>query len=172
MRATSRTVAALAAALVLTACGSGGDGDGDQDDNAGSTCADQLSVKFGPANAAPATGDTGNVPVTVTNRGGAECVLDGLPAVEFDAGNTVTSVGADEGAPATKRTLAKEATTSFTLTYVRGGGTKSLGVESVKIHLPGASEPRSFKWSYGDVALKSDGQTPDASVTGFQQSGD
>ncbi|MFI6009836.1 DUF4232 domain-containing protein [Streptomyces sp. NPDC051243] len=174
MRATSRTVAALAAALVLTACGNGGDGGDGQDDSAGSTCAEQLSVQFGPANAAPATGDTGNVPVTVTNRSGDECVLDGLPAVEFDAGSTMISVAPDESVPATKKALAKEASTSFTLTYVRGegGGTKSLPVTSVKLRLPGASEPHSFKWSYGDVALKSDGQSPDASVTGFQQSGD
>lgn len=172
MRATSLIVTALAASLLLTACSGGGDEDSGQDKAA--TCADQLSVKFGPANAAPAAGDTGNVPVTVTNPGDAECVLDGLPAVEFDSGGTVTAVGADVAAPKTKTKLAKEATTSFTLTYVRGegGGTKSLAVESVKVLLPGASEPHSFKWSIGDVALKSDGQTPDASVSGFQQAGD
>lgn len=171
MRATSLAVAALAAALLLTACDDGGES---QDSKAGSSCADEASVKFGPGNAAPSVGDTGNVPVTVTNRSGAECVLDGLPAIEFDSGDTMTTVGADEAAGVKKTTLAKEASTSFTLTYVRGegGGTKSLGVQRVKIHLPGAEETRDFKWPYGDVALKSDGHTPDASVSGFQQSGD
>ncbi|KMS66755.1 hypothetical protein ACM01_45135 [Streptomyces viridochromogenes] len=170
MRATSLTVAALAAALLLTACD---DGDKGQDSKTGSSCADEVSVKFGPANAAPAAGDTGNVPVTVTNRGGAECTLEGLPAIEFDSGDTVTTVRADE-AGVRKTTFAKDASTSFILTYVRGegGGTKSLPVKQVKIHLPGATKTRDFKWSYGDVALKSDGQTPDASVSGFQQSGD
>lgn len=176
MRATSLTVAALAAALLLTACDDGGDAGGaDSGSKAGSSsCADRLAVQFGPANAAPAAGDTGNVPVTITNRSGAECTLDGLPGVEFDAGDTVSSVAADDAVTSKKTTLAKEATTSFTLTYVRGegGGTKSLAVKSVKVQLPGSDKAHSYKWSYGDVALKSDGKSPDASVTGFQQSGD
>ncbi|MEY9993221.1 hypothetical protein ABIE67_005253 [Streptomyces sp. V4I8] len=174
MRVTSLTVAALAAALLLTGCDDGGDGGSGKDNKAGSACAEELGVRFGPANAAPAAGDTGNVPVTVTNSGGAECTLDGLPAIEFDAGGTVTTIGADEAAGVKKTTLAKGASTSFTLTYVRGedGDTKSLPVKQVKISLPGTDETRDFKWSYGDVALKGDGQTPDASVSGFQQSGD
>ncbi|MGW6905739.1 DUF4232 domain-containing protein [Streptomyces sp. NPDC054940] len=174
MRATSLTVAALAAALLLTACDDGGDAAGGQDTKAGSGCADKLAVQFGPANEAPAAGDTGNVPVTVTNRSGAKCTLDGLPGVEFEAGDKATTIAPDDAATSKKTTLAKEATTSFTLTYVRGegGGTKSLAVKSVKLRLPGSAKTHSFKWSYGDVALKSDGQTPDASVTGFQQSGD
>lgn len=174
MRATSLTVAALAAALLLTGCDDGGDGSSGKDSKAGSACTEELGVRFGPANAAPAAGDTGNVPVTVTNSGDAKCTLDGLPAIEFDAGATVAAVGADEAAGVKKTTLAKGASTSFTLTYVRGegGGTKSLPVKQVKIHLPGTEKTRDFKWSYGDVALKSDGQSPEASVSGFQQSGD
>ncbi|MFE6620410.1 DUF4232 domain-containing protein [Streptomyces sp. NPDC057740] len=158
----------------MTACD---DGDKGQDSKADSACA-ELSVRFGPGNAAPAAGDTGNVPVTITNGGDAECVLEGLPGVELDSGDAMTAVAADEAAEAAgakkKTTLVKEASTSFTLTYVRGegGGTKSLGVRRVKIHLPGVDGTRDFKWSYGDVALKSDGQTPDATVSGFQQSGD
>lgn len=174
MRATSLTVAALAAALLLTACDDGGNGGSGKDSKAGSTCAETLDVQFGPANAAPVAGDTGNVPVTITNGGSAECTLEGLPAIEFDAGSTVATVGPDADAGAKKTTLAKDAATSFVLTYVRGegGGTKSLAVRQVKIHLSGKGKARAFKWSYGDVALKSDGQTPDASVSGFQKSGD
>lgn len=174
MRATSLTVPALAAALLLTGCDDGGDGSSGKDSKAGSACAEELSVRFGPANAAPAAGDTGNVPVTITNSGDAECALAGLPAIEFDTGDSVTTVGEDEAAGVKKTTLAKGASTSVTLTYVRGedGGTKSLAVRQVKIHLPGGGDAHGFKWSYGDVALKSDGRTPDASVTGFQQSGD
>ncbi|QOV36547.1 DUF4232 domain-containing protein [Streptomyces ferrugineus] len=177
MRATSRTVAALAAALLLTACDDGGDGDGGQDDKAASGCVAGLAVEFGPANAAPAAGDTGNVPVTVTNRGDADCALAGLPGVEFEAGNIVTTVAADEAAGAAARqktTLTKGASTSFTLTYVRGeeGDAKSLAVRRAKVLLPGSTRTHSFKWSYGDVSLKSDGQTPDASLSGFQRSGD
>ncbi|MGN9756068.1 DUF4232 domain-containing protein [Streptomyces sp. SD31] len=174
MRATPLTVAALAAALLLTACDAGGGEDDSKDSAAGSACADKVAVQFGPANAAPAAGDTGNVPVTITNRSGAECTLDGLPAVELSAGDTVTDVPTDKAARAKKTVLVKDAVTSFTLTYVRGekGGGTSLAVRQVKIHLPGSAETHSFKWSYGDVALKSDGQAPDASVSGFQQSGD
>ncbi|TXS50340.1 DUF4232 domain-containing protein [Streptomyces sp. uw30] len=174
MRATTLTVAALSAALLLTACSSGGDGDSDQDRKAAASCVDELAVEFGPANAAPAAGDTGNVPVTVTNRGGAECALDGLPAVEFDAGAASTAVAPDQAAPSGKTELAKGASTSFTLTYVRGeeGGGKSLVAQKAKVTLPGSTKGHSFKWSYGAVALKSDGKTPDASVSGFQRSGD
>ncbi|WP_369171319.1 DUF4232 domain-containing protein [Streptomyces sp. R28] len=176
MRATPLTVAALAAALLLTACDDGGGEADSKATAAGSACRiDELAVRVGPANAAPAAGDTGNVPVTLTNRSGAECTLDGLPAVEFHAGGTSTTVAPDEAAGAKKTTLVKGASTSFTLTYVRGekGGSKSLAVETAKIYLPGSAKPHSFAWSYGDVALKSDGgQAPDASVSGFQQSGD
>jgi hypothetical protein len=175
MRATSLTVAALAAALLLTGCDDGGDSS--QDSKAGSDCVAGLAVEFGPANAAPAAGDTGNVPVTVTNRGDADCSLDGLPGVEFVAGDTATAVTPDEaaGAAAKQRTtLAKGAATSFTLTYVRGedGGSKSLAVEQAKVRLPGTDKTHGFKWSYGDVALKRDGRTPDASLSGFQKAGD
>ncbi|MFG2552036.1 DUF4232 domain-containing protein [Streptomyces sp. NPDC048581] len=177
MRATSLTVTALAAALLLTACADGGDGkdaDSGKDTKAAATCADQLAVRLGPANAAPAVGDTGNVTFTVTNRSGAECTLDGGPGFEFDAGSGVTGVALDPAVTSRKTTFPKEASSSFTVTYVRGegGGTKSLAVKSAKIRLPGAAEAHSFKWSYGDVALKSDGKTADASVSGFQQTGD
>ncbi|MGW4757486.1 DUF4232 domain-containing protein [Streptomyces chartreusis] len=173
MRATSLTVAALAAALVLTACDSGGSGDDTQDSKADAVCVDKLAVEFGPGNAAPAVGDTGNVPVTVTNRGGGDCTLDGLPAFAFEAGGTSTAVAPDQAAAAGKTTLTKGASTSFTLTYVLGEkGGKGVAPQKAKVTLPGASKSHSFKWSYGVVALKSDGKTPDASVSGFQRAGD
>ncbi|MFE5814149.1 DUF4232 domain-containing protein [Streptomyces sp. NPDC056479] len=172
MRATSLTVAAVAAALLLTACDDGGDSK--QNSKGGSDCVAELALEFGPGNAAPAAGDTGNVPVTVTNRGGGECVLDGLPTVEFAAGGTTAAVAPDAAVTAGRTTVAKGAATSFTLTYVRGadGGGKGLAVKTAKVRLPGSAETHNFKWSYGVVALKSDGKTPDASVSGFQRSGD
>ncbi|MFH0521063.1 DUF4232 domain-containing protein [Streptomyces sp. M41] len=175
MRATPLTVAALAAALLLTACDNGGDEDAAKDGKAGSACqVGEVAVEVGPANAAPAAGDTGNVPVTVTNRGGAACTLDGLPGVDLLAGDTATAVAPDKVAVARKTILAKDASTSFTLTYVRGaeGGGQSLAVTKGTIRLPGSDRTQCFTWSYGAVALKSDGKTPDASVSGFQQSGE
>jgi hypothetical protein len=173
MRATSLTVAALAAALLLTACDDGGESNG-KDAEADSGCVGELAVEFGPANAAPAAGDTGNVPVTITNRGTAECALDGLPTLEFEAAGSTVTVATDPAVTAGKTTLVKDAATSFTLTYVRGeeGGGRSLAVKTAKVRLPGSTETHHFKWSYGVVALKSDGKTPDASVSGFQRSGD
>jgi hypothetical protein len=180
MRATSVTVAALAAALLLTACDDGGQGDagkkrGDGKDRAaGSACAiGELAVQVGPANAAPAAGDTGNVPVTLTNRSGAECTLDGMPSVELRAGGTSAALAHDAGAEGRKQTLAEEATTSFTITYVRGaeGGAKSLAVKTATFSLPGSTATYDFPWSYGAVALKGEG-APDASVSGFQRAGD
>ncbi|GEC10279.1 hypothetical protein SSP24_79340 [Streptomyces spinoverrucosus] len=170
MRATSLTVgsAALAAALLLTACG-GGEGDsGGQDTSA---CAlDEVGVEIGPANAAPVAGDTGNIPVTVTNEG-AECTLDGFPAVDLNAEGTSATVPADKAAKPQKLTLAKDTAATFTITYVRGEAGGDLDATTVKIALPGAPATQSFEWSYGPVALVTGG-APDATVGAFQQAGD
>ncbi|MGW1722270.1 DUF4232 domain-containing protein [Streptomyces sp. NPDC002306] len=175
MRAMPITVAALAAALLLTACDSGGgDTNDEKTTGSGGACAiDAIGVEVGPVNAAPAAGDSGNVSVTLTNTG-SECALDGFPAVTLQAGGTSSAVAQDEAAQAQKLTLAKDATATFTLTYVRGaaGGTKSLAVEAVKFALPGADATHGFDWSYGDVALKNGTDQPDASVSAFQQAGD
>ncbi|MDN3026308.1 DUF4232 domain-containing protein [Streptomyces sp. S.PB5] len=175
MRALPLATTALAAALLLTACSDddGGDTTGAEKKKGGSACAiGEMTVTAGPANAAPAAGDTGNVPVTITNKSGAACTLDGLPGVRFETGDATIEVAADQAASAAKSTLAKDADTSFTITYVRGeaGADDSLAVKSVKFGLPGSSETDGFEWSYGDVALK-DGK-PDASFSGFQRTGD
>ncbi|MFE0356225.1 DUF4232 domain-containing protein [Streptomyces nigra] len=171
------SVAALAAALLLTSCDDAGDAKNTRDKAdtaAGAGCAAELAVRFGPANAAPAAGDTGNVPVTVTNRGDAPCTVEGLPGMELVAGDTTAAVPAAEAASDGKATFAKGASLAFTLTYVRGeeGAETSLAARTATVRLPGAEKTHSFKWAYGDIALKSNGSTPDASVTGFQQSTD
>jgi hypothetical protein len=178
MRAVPITVTALAAALLLTACGGGNDSSskgsskGKNSGGKASASSCDLGVAVGPVNAAPAAGDSGNVTVTLTNKG-AQCTLDGFPTVEFQAGDTTVAVPRDEAAEAPKVTLAEQGTTSFTITYVRGedGGDKGLAVTTVKYGLPGASADESFPWSYGAVALKGE-DAPDASVSGFQQAGD
>ncbi|MFI9151140.1 DUF4232 domain-containing protein [Streptomyces sp. NPDC053367] len=169
MRALRITVTALAATLALTACDSGGGDDGKT--RAGGACAiGDIDVEVGPANVAPAAGDTGNVPVTVTNPG-PECTLDGFPGVALDTGHHSVAVPADKAATAGKVTLAEGAAASFTLTYVRGGaGADSLAVRTLRIALPGSSEQRDFDWSdYGPVAGT---DKPQASFTAFQQAGD
>ncbi|MEU0598390.1 DUF4232 domain-containing protein [Streptomyces sp. NPDC006393] len=179
MRAIPITVTALAAALLLTACDSGGSDGGSSDTgskNTDSTACriDQVGLQVGPANAAPAAGDTGNVPVTLTNQG-ARCTLDGFPGVTLSAGSTSAAVAQDKTGAPRKLTLAKGDTATFTLTYVRGkeGDGKSLAATSLKIGLPGAAaEPRSFTWSFGPVQGKQAASDPDASVTAFQQAGD
>ncbi|MFD4974876.1 DUF4232 domain-containing protein [Streptomyces sp. NPDC058424] len=169
------TVTALAAALLLTACDSGSSDTGSGDKGTGSTAcrSNDVGIHVGPANAAPAAGDTGNVPVTVTNRG-ARCTLKGFPGVTLDAGNVMTTVPQDESGKPQQLTLAKDDTATFTLTYVRGkkDGAKSLEVRSLKISLPGAPDSHAFPWSYGPVQGKEDVNDPDASVTAFQQAGD
>lgn len=178
MRAVPITVTALAAALLLTACGGGDDSASDDTKStaptdsavAGSAC--DLAAELGPVNAAPAAGDSGNVTVTLTNKG-SDCTLDGFPTVELEADGTKVAVPADAAAAPQKLALPAQGTTSFTITYVRGedGGEKSLAAKTVKYGLPGASATESFEWSYGAVSLK-DEKTPDASVSGFQQAGD
>ncbi|MCX4882602.1 DUF4232 domain-containing protein [Streptomyces sp. NBC_00847] len=183
MRATPITVAALAAALLLTACDdNGGDGgtsksgtskNGTSQSKAGDACTlDGVAVQVA-ASAAPGAGDSGNVTVTITNRG-SKCTLNGFPGVGLRAGGDSSTVPADKAAKAQKLTLAKDATASFTIAYVRGeaGGSTSLAVKTATFTLPGSSTAHSFKWSYGDVALKGGASTPNASVTAFQQAGD
>ncbi|MDQ0582548.1 DUF4232 domain-containing protein [Streptomyces rishiriensis] len=183
MRAVPLTVTALAAALLLTACGGGDDSASDTDaskasestgsGSAGGTCAAaDLGQEVGPVNAAPAAGDSGNVTVTLTNKG-AECTLNGFPTVTLASDGGSADVPKDEAAEAQALTLPAQGTATFTITYVRGedGGDKSLAVKTVKYGLPGASADQSFPWSYGDVALKS-GKVPDATVSAFQQAGD
>lgn len=176
--AAAPATAALAAAClltVLTACGSGGGSGSDADAKsaAGGACASSALGVQVDASAAPAAGDTGNVTVTVTNRG-AECTLTGFPSVHLKADGSSAAVAEDKAATAQEVTLAKEGAASFTLTYVRGeaGGAKSLAVTKGEFTLPGSDEKRDFPWSYGEVALKGAGNTPDASVTPFQQTGD
>ncbi|MEU5089084.1 DUF4232 domain-containing protein [Streptomyces sp. NPDC021356] len=178
MRAFPITVSAVAAALLLAACDSGGGSGSDTDTGSKNTDSTacrigEVGLQVGPANAAPAAGDTGDVPVTLTNRG-ARCTLDGFPGVTLAAGGTSARVAEDKTGRPQKLTLAKGDTASFTLTYVRGkeGDGKSLAANSLKITLPGAGEGQSFKWSYGPVRGKKDAGDPDASVTAFQQAGD
>lgn len=176
MRATPLAVAAFAAALLLTACdnGSGGDdGSNGKAAKSGDACTlAGVGVQIG-ASAAPSAGDSGNVTVTITNNG-SKCTLNGFPAVHLLAGDTTSTVPSDKAAKAQKLTLAKDATASFTITYVRGeaDGKQSLAVKTAKFSLPGSSATHDIPWSYGAVALKGGADRPNATVTSFQQAGD
>ncbi|POX55719.1 hypothetical protein C3489_09015 [Streptomyces sp. Ru71] len=181
MRATPITVAALAAALLLTACDSSNDTAGGTDNaNAasgttatGTACRlGTVGAQVGPVSEAPAAGDTGTVTVTLTNQG-TDCTLEGFPQVTLQAGEKKATVPADQAAQSQKLTLAKDATASFTITYTRAAessGAQSLAAKTATFTLPGGRETQDFPWSYGEVALKD--SAPDATVSGFQQSGD
>ncbi|MEV7074883.1 DUF4232 domain-containing protein [Streptomyces sp. NPDC093990] len=178
MRAAPLAVTALAA-LLLTGCSgdsdsSGGDKATASPDN-GTTCRiGAMDVEVGPANVAPAAGDTGNIPVTLTNQS-ADCTLDGFPGVDLKAADSSASLAPAQGATATKLTLAKGTAATFTLTYTRGeaGAGASLDVTTLEIGLPGADTRKSFKWSYGPVQGKGGkAADPTASVGAFTQAGD
>ncbi len=180
MRATTVTVAALAAALLLTACDGGGDSDGKGDAThsaapaAPAACKlGDLDVQVGPANAAPAAGDTGNVPVTLTNEGPA-CTLKGFPVLDLNATDMSTSVPPVEGAKSQQLTVVKNGAATFTLTYVRGPADDkvSLDVKKLMIGLPGAPAQRGFPWSYGPVRGGGTRGELKASVSAFTQAGD
>ena len=184
MRALPIAVTVLAAALALTSC-DGGSGDssspGKSGDTAGTTkkaataaCAiGDTGIQVGPANAATAAGDTGNIPVTLTNKGAA-CTLKGFPSLSAQAGGTSADIVADKSAQPAELTLAKGDTASFTITYVRGaeGDAKTLAAKTLKIALPGADTTQDFPWSYGPLAGKGSATEPNASVTAFQHAGD
>ncbi|MFI6337898.1 DUF4232 domain-containing protein [Streptomyces sp. NPDC050535] len=180
MRAIPITVTALVAALSLTACGDSGDDGGDSGTKATASTAataacaiGQVGLEAGPASEAPAAGDTGIVPFTITNSG-EQCTLEGFPGIGLSAGEASATVPGDEGAQPEKLTLAKGDTAAFTLTYVRGeaAGARSLDAKTVRISLPGADATKDFPWSYGPVAGKTDASDPDASVSPFQRAGD
>jgi hypothetical protein len=181
MRAAPLAVTAFAAALLLTGCSSDSDGSGSGGDSAaaspsnGTTCRiGDMDVEVGPANVAPAAGDTGNIPVTLTNQS-ADCTLDGFPAVDLNAADSTASLTPEAGTKSAKLTLAKGTAATFTLTYTRGeaGGKASLEVKTLEIGLPGADTQKSFKWSYGPVRGKGDNAgDPTASVGAFTQAGD
>jgi hypothetical protein len=168
MRAIPLTVTAVAAALLLTACNDGGSSAKDS-----SACkVGDVSVQIGSASVAPAAGDTGEVPVSITNQS-APCTLSGFAAVRLKAGGTTASVPALEGAKAQKLKLAKGDSASFTISYVRGeaGGGSSIEAKTVEIALGGGAT-QSFPWSYGPVAVKGGADSPNASVSAYQQAGD
>jgi|GEM_PF-2624086 len=179
MRAIPLTVAALAAALLLTGCDGGGSSNnsdsGGGDSKNGTACAlDRVALKVGPASVAPSVGDTGQVPVTVTNQG-PKCTLDGFPGVSLVRGGDDVSLPAEQGAKAQQLTLAKDDAATFTVTYQRGkkGDQLSLDADTLKVSLPsGTTRTQSFKWSYGPVAAKGDVSKVIASVSAFTQAGD
>ncbi|MFI2509626.1 DUF4232 domain-containing protein [Streptomyces sp. NPDC018972] len=176
MRTTPIAVpAALAALLLLTAC-AGGDEDGDGKRESTACSVDTVSVEVGPASAAPAAGDTGEVPVVLTNQGAA-CTLDGFPKATLVGVSDSATFGVPpaEGAKAQKLTLAKGESASFTLTYERGTrGNGAFNAENLQVELPGDSSGpgvRSFRWTYGPVAHDSQGGHK-ISVGAYQQAGD
>ncbi|MCC5479586.1 DUF4232 domain-containing protein [Streptomyces sp. NPDC059680] len=171
MRAIPLTVTALTAALLLTACDGGGSKSAGKN---GSACEiGGVSVQTGSASVAPKAGDTGEIPVSITNQS-KPCTLDHFPGVVLSAGSTEAKVPALKGAKAQKLKLAKGDSASFTIAYVRGkaGDKAALDAKTVKITLPGTTASRSFPWSYGPVAIQTGGTGPNASVTAFQQVGD
>ncbi|GGN74096.1 hypothetical protein GCM10011579_052860 [Streptomyces albiflavescens] len=180
MRTLPIAVTVLAAALALTSCDDSGGSTGKTgktgktSKGATADCRiDKVGIEVGPANAAPAAGDTGNVPVTLTNRD-STCTLKGFPGLEVQAGGASTDIAPEKSASPVKLTLAKDDTATFTITYVRGkeGDAKTFDAQTLKIGLPGATATQEFKWSYGPVAGKSEAADLNASVSPFQHAGD
>jgi predicted small secreted protein len=170
MRAIPITVAALASALLLTACNSSGGG---SDKNSTACRFGEVGVQVGPASTAPAAGDTGEVPVSITNQS-KPCTLDGFPGVSLQGGGDDVALSAQKGAKAQKLKLAKGDAAAFTITYVRGKSGDKLSLDATKliVTLPGSTTTESYKWSYGPVQGKGEVGNSEASVSAFQQSGD
>ncbi|MFJ5305682.1 DUF4232 domain-containing protein [Streptomyces sp. NPDC088350] len=172
MRTISLAVTAVASALLLTACN--GSGGGSADSKNGSACSfDGVAVQVGPASTAPSAGDTGEVPVSLTNQS-KPCTLDGFPGASLEGGGTKVALATQKGAKAQKLKLAKGDAASFTITYVRGaaGGKLSLAATKLVVTLPGSSGTASYKWSYGPVQGKTSVSDSEASVGAFTQAGD
>ncbi|MFI6252562.1 DUF4232 domain-containing protein [Streptomyces sp. NPDC051016] len=171
MRVFPLTVTALAAALALTACDSGGSGSSSK--NSSACEIGKVSVQVGSASVAPAAGDTGEVPVSLTNQS-APCTLDGFAGVALKAGGTSASLSSLSGAKNQKLKLAKGDSATFSISYVRGkdGDAASLAATSMEVSLPGSDATQSFPWKYGAVAGNGSATKPNATVGAFQQAGD
>ncbi|WP_189263171.1 DUF4232 domain-containing protein [Streptomyces fuscichromogenes] len=172
MRVIPLTVTALAAALALTACDNGG-GSGSSGKNSSTCEIGKVSVQVGSASVAPTTGDTGEVPVSITNQS-APCTLDGFAGVTLKGGGASATVAPQSGAKTDKLKLAKGDSATFSITYVRGkdGDKASLAATSLTVSLPGGDATQSFPWKYGAVAGKGAADKPNAAVGAFQQAGD
>nr|WSY52830.1 DUF4232 domain-containing protein [Streptomyces sp. NBC_00886] len=173
MRTIPLAVAALASALLLTACDSGSGG-GSSDSKNGSACSfDGVGVQVGPASTAPSAGDTGEVPVSITNQS-KPCTLDDFPSVTLQGNGDDVTVTRLTGATAQHLKLAKGDAAQFSITYVRGKGSddKSLAATKLILALPGSKTTKSYKWSYGPVQGKDAVDHPNASVSAFTVSGD
>jgi hypothetical protein len=158
----------LLASLALTACSddSGGDGGNSsgndtaasQEKATGTACkASGLTIEFGPSSAAPAAGDEGAVPVTLTNDKDTACTLKGFAAVHLSGGGDSWGLSSQEGAEAAELTLEKAQSAGFTISYVRGvagDSAKSAELEEVVFNLPGDSELKTYKWPDAEVELK------------------
>ncbi|MEU9455381.1 DUF4232 domain-containing protein [Streptomyces sp. NPDC048277] len=171
MRAIPLTVTALAAALALTACNNSGSGSSNK--NSSACEIGKVSVQVGSASVAPAAGDTGEVPVSITNQS-APCTLDGFAGVTLKAGGTSASLSSLSGAKNEKLKLAKGDSATFSISYVRGkdGDASSLAATSLTVSLPGSDATQSFPWKYGPVVGKGSADKPNATVGAFQQAGD
>jgi predicted small secreted protein len=172
MRTISLAVTAVASALLLTACNSSGGSSSDSKN--GSACSfDGVAVQVGPASTAPSAGDTGEVPVSLTNQS-KPCTLDGFAGASLESGGAKVALATQQGAKAQKLKLAKGDAASFTITYVRGkaGAKLSLAATKLVVTLPGSSDSMSYKWSYGPVQGKTSVSDSDASVSAFTQAGD
>ncbi|QHC30640.1 DUF4232 domain-containing protein [Streptomyces sp. HF10] len=172
MRAFPLTVTAVAAALLLTACGGGGNS-GSGGKNSSACRIGGVSLQVGAASVAPAAGDTGEVPVSITNQS-KTCTLENFPGVALVKGGTSAKLSAQKGAKAQTLKLAKGDAATFTISYVRGkdGDAGSLAATELKISLPGGDEAQSFPWKYGPVAGRGAATKANASVSTFQQAGD
>jgi len=174
MRTIPLAVTAVASALLLTACSGSGSSSSSSDGKNGSACSfDGVAVQVGPASTAPSAGDTGEVPVSLTNQS-KPCTLDGFAGASLEGGGTKVALSTQKGAKAQKLKLAKGDAVSFTVTYVRGkaGDKLSLAATKLVITLPGSSDSTSYKWSYGPVQGKTSVSDSDASVSAFTQAGD
>lgn len=171
MRTTPIAASAVTALLLLTACGTTDGDDGGDGKRESTACSvDTVSVEVGPASTAPAAGDTGEVPVGLTNRG-ATCTVEGFPEVRLaGAGDSATvEVPPAEGARAQELTLAKGDSASFVLTYERGtSGDGAFDAESLRVGLSGT---RDFPWTYGPIA-SDDRAGHKITVSAYQQAGD
>ncbi|MGW4564835.1 DUF4232 domain-containing protein [Streptomyces sp. NPDC004561] len=172
MRAIPLTVTALAAALLLTACNDGSSNKSGGKDN--SACAiGGVSMQVGAASVAPGAGDTGEVPVSITNQS-KPCTLDHFPGVALVQKGASAKLSAQKGAKAQRLKLAKGDSATFTITYVRGkdGDSTSLAATELRITLPGGDTAQSFPWKYGPIAGQGGPSAANASVSAFQQVGD
>lgn len=141
--------------------GSGGSGGGQHCRTA------DLSLAVAAGSGAQSVGSAGPVIIKMTNHGSGSCTMKGYPGVDLVGGGQKWSLSRQTSAAPHAVTLARGASTSFTITYMpfSPGSGQQLDVKTIVITPPNETHSTDVPWEFQPVLLQ-DGATHPATYVG------